>query len=49
MAVIARCLAANAVIEDEDLLFAIGHTADMLQALKTDYYAAYHGEKPLDP
>ena len=35
--------------DNEELVFAIGHTAEMLEALKAEYYAAYHGEKPLEP
>jgi len=48
MARIARELAANAKDADEDIVFAIGHTFAMLETLKVDYYAAYHGEKLLD-
>ena len=41
--------AANAKDVDEDMIFAIVHTFEMLKTLKVDYYAAYHGEKPLEP
>jgi hypothetical protein len=36
MAVIARHLASIAVLQDGDLLFAIGHTAEMLDALQVN-------------
>ena len=49
MAHIAGDMAANAKDVDEDLIFAIVHTFEMLKTLKVDYYAAYHGEKPLEP
>ena len=49
MARIARELAANAKIDDDELIFAIGHAAAMLKTLQSDYYAAWHNEKPLDP
>jgi len=48
MARIARELAANAKIDDDELIFAIGHAAAMLKTLQSDYYAAWHNEKPLD-
>ena len=35
--------------DNRELVFAIGHTAEMLEALKVDYYAAWHGEKPIEP
>jgi hypothetical protein len=47
MAHIAGDLAANAE-GDEDMIFAIVHTFEMLKKLKADYYAAYHDEKPLE-
>jgi hypothetical protein len=46
MAVIARHLAANAVIQDGDL---IGHTAEMPEALQVNYMAAYEESKPIEP
>jgi hypothetical protein len=46
MAVIARHLAANAVIQDGDL---IGHTAEMPEALQVNYMAAYEERKPIEP
>ena len=49
MAHIARELAANAKDADEDMVFAISQTFAMIETLKVDYYAAYHGEKPLEP
>ena len=49
MAVIARQLAMAVEVDDEDLLFAIGHAAEMVEALKVDYYAAWHNEKPIEP
>ena len=48
MAHIAGDLAANAKDVDEDMIFAIVHTFEMLKTLKVDYYAAYHDEKPLE-
>ncbi len=48
MAHIAGDLAANAKDVDEDMIFAIVHTFEMLEKLKADYYAAYHDEKPLE-
>ena len=47
MAHIAGDLAANAE-GDEDMIFAIVHTFEMLKMLKADYYAAYHDEEPLE-
>ena len=49
MTVIARHLAANEKDVDPELLFAIGHAAEMLEALKVDYYAAYEERKPIEP
>jgi hypothetical protein len=50
MASIARQEAFNGYRGDyRELVFAIGHTAEMLEALKVDYYAAWHGVKPLEP
>ena len=49
MAHIAGDMAANAKDVDEDMIFAIVHTFEMLKTLKVDYYGAYHGEKPLEP
>ena len=49
MAHVAGDMAANAEDVDEDMLFAIGQTFAMIETLKVDYYAAYHGEKPLEP
>ena len=46
--VIARHLAANAANQDGDLLFAIGHAAEMLEALQVAYIAAYEERKPID-
>ena len=34
---------------DRELVFAVAHVAEILTALKADYYAAYHGEKSLEP
>jgi hypothetical protein len=31
--------------EDRELVFAVVHAMEMLTALKTNYYAAWHGEK----
>ena len=30
-------------------VFAVCNTAQMLKTLKEDYYAAYHGERDIDP
>ncbi|WP_426533644.1 hypothetical protein [Bradyrhizobium sp. McL0615] len=49
MAVIVRCLAADEDDANPDLLFAIGQTAEMLEALKVDYYAAWEDGKPIEP
>src|ERR1700730_2944843 len=31
--------------EDRELVFAVAHAWEMLDALRTNYYAAWHGEK----
>jgi hypothetical protein len=49
MAIIARQLAANEKDANNEMVFAVAHAAEMLEALKVDYYAAYHGENPLEP
>jgi hypothetical protein len=30
---------------DRELVFAVGHVSEMLDAFKARYYAAWHGEK----
>jgi hypothetical protein len=46
-------IAADAVMElktqDRELVFAVAHSFEMLNTLKVDYYAAFHGEKPIEP
>ena len=49
MAKIAAQLMANAQTMDGELVFAVCNTAQMLKTLKEDYYAAYHGERDIDP
>jgi hypothetical protein len=49
MAKIAAQAVMNIRTDDRELVFAVAHVAEMLAVLKTDYYAAYHGEKPLEP
>jgi hypothetical protein len=49
MAKIAADAVMNIRTEDRELVFAVAHTFEMLDVLKVDYYAAYHGEKPLEP
>jgi hypothetical protein len=49
MAKIAAQAVMNIKTDDRELVFAVAHVAEMLAVLKTDYYAAYHGEKPLEP
>ena len=34
---------------NRELVFVVAHVSEMLTALKDDYYAAYHGEKPREP
>jgi hypothetical protein len=48
MARLAREKAANTKTDDGDLLFAIGHAAEMLEALQVAYIAAYEERKPID-
>jgi len=43
-----RDTAANAKDVDEDMIFAIVHTFEMIKTLKADYYAAWHNEKALE-
>jgi hypothetical protein len=45
MAKIAFDLICDLKTEDRELVFAVAHTWEMLAKLKTDYYAAWHGEK----
>jgi hypothetical protein len=35
--------------DDEELVFAVNHTAEMLEALKVDYLAAYENGTPIEP
>lgn len=48
MASIAANIAANARTDDGDLIFAVCHVSEMLDALKVKYYAAYNGETDRD-
>ena len=45
MAGIAAQLVFDASIEDEQLRFAVFHSADMLKALEKEYDARWHGEE----
>jgi hypothetical protein len=45
MAKIAAQITMNTKTEDRELVFAVVHAMEMLTALKTNYYAAWHGEK----
>jgi len=46
-------IAARAVMnirtDDCESVFAAAHASEMLDTLKVDYYAAWHGEKPIEP
>lgn len=44
MASIAAQIAANTRTDDGELIFAVCHVSEMLDALKVKYYAAYNGE-----
>jgi hypothetical protein len=48
MAKIAAQGVMNLRTDDREMVFAVAHAFEMLNALKEDYYAAYHGEKQLD-
>ena len=48
MAKIAAQMVTNEAGIDEELGFAVVHVFEMLTALKTDYYAAWRGEKQRD-
>jgi hypothetical protein len=45
MAKIAAHIALSANTADCELVFAVAHVSEMLDAFKAQYYAAYHGEK----
>jgi hypothetical protein len=49
MASIAAQIAANTSTDDGELIFAVCHVSEMLDALKVKYYAAYNGETPIEP
>ncbi|MEH2521579.1 hypothetical protein V1279_007152 [Bradyrhizobium sp. AZCC 1610] len=49
MAKIAAQAVMNIRTDDRELVFAVAHASEMLDTLKADYYAAYHGKKPLEP
>jgi hypothetical protein len=49
MARIAAQAVMNIRTDDRELVFVVEHASEMLEALKVDYYDAYHGEKPLEP
>jgi hypothetical protein len=48
MAKIAAHIALSANTADCELVFAVAHVSEMLDAFKAHYYAAYHGEKRRD-
>ena len=48
MASIAAQIAANSGADGE-LILAVCHVSEMLDALKVKYYAAYHGEDAIEP
>ena len=48
MAKIAAHIALSANTADCELVFAVAHVSEMLDAFKANYYAAYHGEKRRD-
>jgi hypothetical protein len=48
MAKIAAQAMMNIRTDDRELVFAVAHASEMLEALKVAYYAAYHGENPLE-
>jgi hypothetical protein len=45
MAKIAAQIALSTNTTDRELVFAVAHVSEMLDAFKANYYAAYHGEK----
>lgn len=45
MAKIAARSVINLRTDDRELVFAVAHVSEMLDALKAEYYAAYHGER----
>jgi hypothetical protein len=49
MAGIGTQMITNARDVEGEVIFVVTHTADMLTKLKADYYAAYHGERDIDP
>lgn len=49
MAQIAAQLMVDAQTTDGELVFAVCNTARMLKTLKEDYYAAWEGERDIDP
>ena len=48
MAKIAAQIALSANTTDRELVFAVAHVSEMLDAFRANYYAAYHGEKRRD-
>ena len=48
MAKIAAHVVLSANTTDRELVFAVAHVSEMLDAFKANYYAAYHGEKRRD-
>jgi hypothetical protein len=48
MAKIAAQIVLSANTTDRELVFAVAHVSEMLDAFKANYYAAYHGEKQRD-
>jgi hypothetical protein len=49
MAKIAAQLMTDTPTMDGELVFAVCNTAGMLTALQADYYAAWNGEKQIEP
>lgn len=49
MAKIAADNVMNIRTDDRELVFAVAHVFEMLDALKADYYAAWHNEKAIEP
>jgi hypothetical protein len=45
MAKIAGQMVTDMKIDDDELVFAVYHVSAMLDALKANYYAAWHGER----
>jgi hypothetical protein len=48
MAKIAAQIVLSANTTDRELVFAVAHVSEMLDAFKASYYSAWHGEKQRD-